>query len=119
MGRPTPELRDLLRSHLVKARSAERAGDHAQTWVLLEDAHVLSQPWAVWHIRVHAAMLRVGLRRCDRREVVGQVVRLLVAGPGSLTGWYPVGNTGRASVSATLPMPVRADLADVLRRSGH
>jgi hypothetical protein len=39
-------------------------------------------------------MLACGFRRHDRREIVGQMVRLVVAGPGSLTGRYPVGNTG-------------------------
>jgi hypothetical protein len=39
--------------------------------------------------------------------------------PGSLTGRYPVGNTGRARVPATQPMPIREDLADLLRGAGR
>ena len=58
--------------------------------------------------------LGAGLRRRDRREVVGQLVRLLVAGPGSAVGRYPLGNTGGANVSAVTPMPIPADLQAVL-----
>ena len=46
--------------------------------------------------------------------MVGQVGRLIVAGPGSALGRYPVGNTGRANVSAFEPMPIRADLVSML-----
>ncbi len=96
------------------ARAARRVGDHKSEWQHLERAHVLSQPVARLHVRTHAAMLAAGARRRDRREIVGQVVRLIVAGPGSLTGRYPVGNTGGADVSALTPMPIPADLAAVL-----
>ena len=37
-----------------------------------------------------------------------------MAGPGSATGRYPLGNTGRANVSATKPMPIPDDLAELL-----
>ena len=49
----------------------------------------------------------------------GQIVRLVVAGPGSLIRRYPVGNTGRARVRATQPMPIREDLAELLREVGR
>jgi hypothetical protein len=59
-------------------------------------------------------MLVHGVRRRDRREVIGQLIRLLVAGPGSILGRYPLGNTGGADVSAVTPMPIPADLQAVL-----
>jgi hypothetical protein len=59
-------------------------------------------------------MLSYGFRHRDRREVLGQVIRLMVAAPGSLTGRYPVGNTGGADVSALLPMPIPDDLKALL-----
>lgn len=62
----------------------------------------------------HAVMLRRALRERDRVEAVGQVIRLAVAGPGSALGRYPAGNTGRARVPLTQPMPIPADLAAVL-----
>jgi hypothetical protein len=42
-----------------------------------------------------------------------------VAGPGSLSGRYPTGNTGRAHVPATQPMPIAGELAEVLQRAGQ
>ena len=69
---------------------------------------------AVLHVRTHVAMLGAGIRRHDRREIVGQLLRLVVAGPGSLTGRYPVGNTGGADVNALTPMPIPADLIPFL-----
>ncbi|MDO9176337.1 MAG: DUF3703 domain-containing protein, partial [Actinomycetota bacterium] len=102
---------------LTAAREARRAGHIATAWTLLEDAHVLSQPLAVAHVRVHLAMFAVGLRLHDWREVVGQAARLVVAAPGSWTRKYPVGNTGRADVPATRPMPIRTDLQEVLDRA--
>ena len=59
-------------------------------------------------------MLSLGWSQRSRAEVVGQVARLIVAGPGSALGRYPVGNTGRANVSAIEPMPIRSDLASIL-----
>jgi len=66
------------------------------------------------HVRTHAAMLRFALRHRDGREIVGQLVRLVVAAPGSVTGRYPVGNTGGADVSALKSMPIPDDLQAVL-----
>ena len=43
------------------------------------------------------------------------VPRLVVAGPGSLTGRYPMGNTGGANVSAFEPMPIPDDLQVYLK----
>ena len=59
-------------------------------------------------------MLVLACRTRDVREVAGQLYRTALAGPGSATGRIPLGNTGRARVSAFTPMPVPADLAAVL-----
>jgi uncharacterized protein DUF3703 len=96
------------------ARAARQRNDVEEEWRLLERAHVLSQPMAGPHVRTHVAMLGYGLRRRDRREIVGQLIRLVVAAPGTWTGRYPVGNTGGANVSALKPMPIPDDLKAVL-----
>lgn len=71
------------------------------------------------HVRTHVALLVAGIRRHDRREIAGQLLRLLVAGPGSLTGRYPVGNTGGADVGALTPMPIPDDLLPYLTAATH
>jgi Protein of unknown function (DUF3703) len=109
---------DRLGTDMASARTAVREGDEGAAWALLEEAHVLSQPWAWPHIKVHAAMLVLGWRTRDRPEVLGQLLRIVVAGPGSLTGRYPEGNTGRASVPATQPMSVPDDLRALLEATG-
>ena len=93
---------------------AAQSDDTAKMWQLLEDAHILSQPSGVQHVRVHYRMLVAGIRLRDRTEVRGQLTRLIVAAPGSWTGRYPPGNTGRAAVKATQPMPIRAELRALL-----
>lgn len=99
------------------ARTSRSEGEATGEWAHLERAHILSQPMAVAHVRTHVAMLRVAVRRRDLREVVGQLLRVAVAGPGSVTGRYPVGNTGGANVSATLVMPIPDDLQQILDAS--
>lgn len=96
------------------AVAARRAGSVEEAWRLLERTHILSQAWVWPHVRSHLDMLALAVRARDRREITGQIVRTLVAGPGSAMRRYPLGNTGRASVPATLPMPVPDDLAALL-----
>ena len=96
------------------ARRARSTGDRAEEWLRLERAHILSQPLALAHLRTHLAMLNFAIRNCDRYEIAGQLVRLLVAGPGSALGRYPVGNTGGSNVSAVAPMPIPPELRAVL-----
>jgi hypothetical protein len=69
---------------------------------------------AVAHVRTHVAMLGYGLRRRDGHEIVGQLLRVVVAAPGTWTGRYPIGNTGGANVSALKPMPIPDDLQALL-----
>jgi hypothetical protein len=97
---------------------AESAADDTDRWGSLERAHILSQPWPWPHTVVHWRMLRLAVGQRDRREALGQVLRLLVAAPGSVSGRYPEGNTGRASVGLLEPMPVPADLAQILGSPG-
>jgi hypothetical protein len=118
MGRLTTEERAGLlgawREERSAAQAARSAGDTQSEWTHLERAHILSQPMAMPHVQTHVSMLRYGIRHRDAHEVLGQLVRLVVAGPGSVTGRYPVGNTGGANVSALRPMPIPDDLRGFL-----
>ena len=117
MARPTEEIRTRLQQNLIESRQARKSKDFDRCWTLLEDAHVLSQPWAWLHVRVHGSMFVTAMMQRDVREVRGQLSRIAVAGPGSLSGRYPTGNTGRARVPATQPMPIRSDLAKMLEQA--
>jgi len=113
------ELRETIRANRSAAKSARRNGDWTSCWRLLEDSHILSQPWVIPHLQVHASMLVSGYEERDHREVVGQILRLLVGAPASALKNYPVGNSGRARISAIKPMPLRPDLAEALARAGQ
>ena len=117
MARPTEEIRTRLQQNLIESRQARKSKDFDRCWTLLEDAHVLSQPWARLHVRVHGSMFVAAMAQRDVREVRGQLSRIAAAGPGSLSGRYPTGNTGRARVPATQPMPIRSDLAKMLEQA--
>lgn len=113
-GAMPPAVAQQLAADRRAARAAQRAGDTSEAWRLLERTHILSQPWAWPHVRSHLDMLRLAVQTRDGREIVGQAFRTIVAGPGSALGRYPRGNTGRANVPATQPMPVPDDLAALL-----
>ena len=113
--KPMPQpVRARLHEDLEVAGRAVRAQRVDEAWGLLEEAHILSQPWAGAHVRVHWRMLALAVRTRDGGEAIGQAIRLVVAGPGSLVGRYPVGNTGRAGVGLTDPMPMSPELARLL-----
>jgi hypothetical protein len=100
------------------ATTARRTGDATTEWDHLERAHILSQPLAGLHLRTHGAMLAAAVRRRDGHEMAGQLLRLVLAVPGSVSGRYPVGNTGGADVSAFSPMAVPDDLRPLLLALG-
>jgi hypothetical protein len=106
-------------AELDAARTARGAADSKGEWTHLERAHIVSQPMARAHVRTHLAMFGAALRRHDRHEVLGQLFRILVAAPGSVTGKYPIGNTGGADVSAFAPMPIPEDLLGLLEDADH
>jgi hypothetical protein len=105
------EIRTWIDHELAASRTA------ADPWTALGRAHIVSQPWAWQHTRVHLRMLVVAVRTLDRSEVVGQLVRLVVAGPGSLAGRYPSGNTGRTTMRLTETAPVPPDLKHLIESS--
>lgn len=106
--RTPPAIAALIDTELTASRTSQ------QPWEHLERAHLLSQPWAWPHTRVHLAMLRLAVRQHDRRELAGQLARIAVAGPGSLAGKYPHGNTGRTTMRLTETAELPADIADIL-----
>ena len=110
------ELKPSYLAELAAARRAEGAGDFQTAFTHLERAHILSQQYALAHAATHLRMLRLGWRTRDVREVLGQLTRTIAALIFSRI-WVPVGNTGRANVSAFAPMPVPEDLAEILGKT--
>ncbi|SED02045.1 DUF3703 domain-containing protein [Rhodococcus koreensis] len=113
MARIADTARTVYRQEMVAAKAAVYP---EVWWHHLERAHIASQPDPWLHTCTHVAMFASALRQRCRREALGQVVRIIVATPGSLAGRYPEGNTGRASAGLMTPMPIPADLASALAR---
>ena len=108
--------RRVIANEMAAYRSAVEAGDDDRAWHHLERVHIVSQPFLGPHLNSHGAMLQFAIKQRDWGEVLGQIVRIILAPLGALTGRLPVGNIGRSNVSAFAPMPIPADLADALRQ---
>lgn len=101
-------------SLLEESQLLASANDFPHAWKTLEDAHIISQPYAALHTLVHWRMLALSWKTNDLTELWGQLMRLVVAAPGSLFRKYPVGNTGRSDVSMFKPMPIPERLQKIL-----
>lgn len=99
---------------LDNALSAQVSGNLDLAFSHLERAHVLGQSSTLTHTRVHWAMLKVGLKRRDVREIWGQIVRIVGAATKTPFGIYPTGNTGGANVWFFKPLPIPLDLQRLL-----
>lgn len=109
-----PAVRLAYQSALSNAQAHELQGNLDAAFAQLERAHILGQRHLLPHVVTHLRMLRIGWKRRDAREMVGQVVRLIATVPGWLTGWVPKGNPGGANVSALKPVPLAPDLQVLL-----
>ncbi len=110
------ELRARLSPIIASALDAARAAPAADAWALLERAHILSQPFAGLHVKVHLRMLGRALRDRRWREALGQLPRLVLAGPGSLVGRYPRGNRGTTVISMFEAEAMPAELAVLMNQ---
>jgi hypothetical protein len=108
-----PILLKTYRAELDAADAAITEGRVEAAFRHLERAHILGQRDTGGHVRVHWLMLQLGASIGDWREVVGQALRIVAAALFSRI-WVPLGNTGRANVSAMKPMPIPEDLRGLL-----
>ncbi len=97
-----------------QARKAlnEEAPTEAFSW--LERAHILSQRMPILHAQSHWLMLRAGGQLRDLRKVLSRLPRIMAALLYSKI-WVPLGNSGRARVSAFAPMPISPELQRLLQ----
>lgn len=109
----SPPLRQAIDQALQQAKAARVAHDIPQAYHWLERAHILSQRRPLLHALTHWRMLQLGWQTRDLREILGQVPRVLAALLFSKI-WVPLGNTGRARVSAFAPAPLSDELRQLL-----
>jgi hypothetical protein len=101
-------------AELLQARKLMDRGEVANAFAHLERAHVLGQSSTREHVRVHWHMLRWALRRRQRAQAAGQVLRILGAATLTAIGLVPEGNTGGANTSAFRRQPIPSELAQVI-----
>lgn len=104
-------------THARLMHKAKSADSIEQAWLYLEAAHIVGQLHLRPHLQTHTHMLGLSLRTRDWPEAAGQMLRLALVPLGHLSGRLPLGNPGRSTVSAFEPLPVRAELADLIARA--
>lgn len=112
-----PELRRAYEAEMAAAITRYNAGDLQLAFSHLERGHIIGQSFPIAHARAHWWMLKVGWKRRDVVEMIGQVPRIL----GSLLFskmWVPLGNTGSARVPPFQSMPIPHDLQILLEKFG-
>ena len=87
-------MRDDVIDKVESAILAKRDQGYDTALTLLEEAHILSQPYAVEHLYVHWKMFQLALEFKVWKEFFGQIPRLILAVPGSISGKAPAGNVG-------------------------
>lgn len=111
---PSPLEQQLAFDHLLAAFARAVGAPPATRWHWLEAAHVLGQTRLSLHWRSHTAMLRYALQQRDLREAAGQLLRLALVPLGHALARLPMGNIGRARVSAFAPMAPRTDITPLI-----
>lgn len=119
MNDPSRDLSAHAEHHIRSAWKLAQRGAWPEAWTTIEAAHVLSQPLIWLHTKVHLVMLVFAVRTLDVREAAGQLMRIALAPIGSALARYPVGNTGRARISAFAPMPIAAEVQAIFDEVGR
>jgi hypothetical protein len=102
----SPDERRIVYARLVRGFADTAAGDQPlqSQWDWLMAAHVVGQHDPGMHFDSHCRMLSLAQRSRDWREVMGQVLRLLLLPVGHLLRRIPLGNIGRSTVPLTQAM---------------
>jgi len=108
-------LKPYYRQELENYKSEISKPDLQKAWRHLERAHIIGQPWFVQHSYVHWRMLRFGIKIKNKKEVLGQLPRLLIGGVKSFVGKIPTGNTGGANVPPLRKMEIPEDIKNIMK----
>jgi len=112
-------VKKIIDSEIETASELIESGNLESAFFHLERAHVLGQSITYEHTRVHWLMLKIGWRKRDVREILGQLFRIVGASTKTPFGIYPTGNTGGANVWFFKPMPIPDDLQKVIKKKSY
>jgi hypothetical protein len=101
-------------AELQNSKIAFLNSDFQKSWKHLETAHVIAQIYPIEHTIVHWKMLQFGIKIKNRKEILGQIPRLIFGGIKSFVGKIPTGNTGGANVPPLQPMEIPENLKKII-----
>ena len=93
-------------------------GNLKSAWNHLERAHIIGQKYPYAHTFVHWKMLQYGIQIKNRKEILGQIPRLIFGGVKSFVGKIPVGNPGGANVPPLKSFTIEKDLQEIFSKAG-
>ena len=105
-------------AELEKYQAEYAIGNLNNAWNHLERAHIIGQKYPYTHTFVHWKMLQFGFKIKSRKEILGQIPRLIFGGVKSFVGKIPVGNPGGANVPPLKPFPIEKELQDIFVKAG-
>ncbi|MDT0539762.1 DUF3703 domain-containing protein [Croceitalea sp. P059] len=107
-------LKQAYNEELIQYSSCLENKEYGSAWYHLERSHIIGQSYPIEHTYSHWLMLKFGFRQKDTKEVIGQIIRLLVGGWKSFINHVPLGNTGGANVPPLKRMPIPNDIEKLL-----
>lgn len=110
-------LREHFNAELEKAKTAIVAQDFETAWTALQRAHILGQRDTIAHTIAHWNMLKLAWEQRDFREVMGQLMPVLLAIPLTfLYGQVRSLRGGKSNVSDSEQMAIPEDIQQILNQ---
>ncbi len=110
-------LKPYYEKELINYANEYSSGNIKGAWLHLERAHILGQRYPLEHTVVHWKMLLFGFKIKNRKEIIGQIPRLIFGGIKSFVGKVPLGNPGGANVPPLKSFPLEIELQNILRKT--
>lgn len=102
---------------LEKYRIEYSKANYKDAWNYLERAHIIGQKYPVQHTLVHWKMLQFGFKIKSKKEILGQIPRLIFGGIKSFVGKIPIGNPGGSNVPPLKPFPIEKELQEIFKKA--
>ena len=112
------KLRPYFNAELENYKNEFSEGNLKNAWNYLERAHIIGQNYPYAHTLVHWKMLKFGFRIKSRKEILGQIPRLVFGGVKSFVGVIPIGNPGGTNVPPLKPFPIEKELQEIFIKAG-
>lgn len=111
------KLKPYFDSELEKFKLEYSNKNFEMAWKHLEKAHIIGQKYPFAHTFVHWKMLQFGFKIKNKKEVLGQIPRLIFSGVKSFVGKIPEGNPGGANVPPLKSFPIEKEIKDIFIKS--